>query len=556
MPIIQVQMNAAVKNNAAKMHVLDLRLYILTIVVVLVGVGLLYWRSHQPRRVNRSHAQTVAGEFEYLTRRFDFHAPYDSWLSRARAQEDLDEMEWLLENRYSYLHLKGVDYKAALDSIRCSLGDGIPRSLFGYQLSKFMALFGDGHSRVASSSVRLKSLCTSFPPLLVGESSGRLIAFKPDRSDFIDPNAPFLRAIDGLPVDSWLEAASRFVESGSPQYVRHHTIRNLRYIDCLRRELGLTQAGTVQLELESVDGSSTKRIELPLAKERPIYGFWPRSETEITSWEDIRPESRIVGPNIGYLRFVMMSAEPEFLDGLVEAMGRFRSTDGLIIDLRTNGGGSRSPLRVLLPFFMAQSDPPRVVNVAAYRLGTKDIAEDFKARYLYPASSPRWSEAEREVIDRFADTFRAAWTPPKGQFSPWHYFVISPTKDERYYDYNKPVVILMDSGNFSACDIFLGAFKGMSNVTLMGQPSGGGSGCYLEYQLSHSGIRIGLSRMASFQPSGELYDGNGVQPDIVVEPLGTDFIGRTDTALDRAIRYIGGKNNSLHLRRERHTMVN
>jgi C-terminal processing protease CtpA/Prc len=109
------------------------------------------------------------------------------------------------------------------------------------------------------------------------------------------------------------------------------------------------------------------------------------------------------------------------------------------------------------------------------------------------------------------------------------------------------VVMLMNSGNFSACDIFLGAFKGWKNVTLMGRPSGGGSGCAQEYRLSNSGIRIYLSRMASFQPSGELYDGNGVQPDIVVEPLGTDFIGQTDTALDKAIQYIGEKNNSLHL---------
>ena len=131
--------------------------------------------------------------------------------------------------------------------------------------------------------------------------------------------------------------------------------------------------------------------------------------------------------------------------------------------------------------------------------------------------------------------------PPEGQFSPWHYLVISPNRDERYYHYNKPVVILMDSGNFSACDIFLGGFKGLTNVTLMGQPSGGGSGCRWEYHLNNSGIRIYLSRMASFQPNGKLYDGNGIHPDIVAEPVPTDFIGQSDTILDRAIRVIDEK---------------
>jgi hypothetical protein len=519
----------------------SLCLCVLVVILVLAVIGLLYWKGRQPRRVNREHTKTVAKEFEYLVRRLDFRPPWDSWQSRARAQEDLDELEWLLENRYSYLHLKGVDYKAALDSIRCSLDDGINRSIFGYQLSKFIALFGDGHSRIASSSVRLSSFCSSFTPYLVEESAGRLVAFKPDRSDFVDPNFPFLRAIDGLSMDKWLNAAGLTVAKGSPQFVRYNTIRNLRYVEALRKELGLSKSETLEVQLESSDGLSSRQLVLPLVGEGPIYGFWPRLDNEITSREDIRPENRILKSNIGYLRIIRMSGEPEFCDVLVEAMGRFRSTDGLIIDQRTNGGGSRTPLRVLMPFFMAQSDPPRVVNVAAYRLGTRNIKEDFKARYLHPASSSRWSKAEREVIGRFAKTFKPEWTPPKEQFSPWHYFVISPAKDGRYYHYAKPVVILMDRGNFSACDIFLGGFKGGKNVILMGQHSGGGSGCCREYTLSNSGIRIHLSRMASFQSDGRLYDGNGIQPDIIVEPAATDFIGQTDTVLDRAIELINSK---------------
>jgi C-terminal processing protease CtpA/Prc len=103
------------------------------------------------------------------------------------------------------------------------------------------------------------------------------------------------------------------------------------------------------------------------------------------------------------------------------------------------------------------------------------------------------------------------------------------------------VVILMKRGNFSATDIFLGAFKGFKNITLMGRPSGGGSGCTQNYRLDHSEIRIYLSRMASFQPNGQLYDGNGIQPDILVEPAPTDFIGQSDTMLDEAIRAINEK---------------
>ena len=517
------------------------RLHLFAAATVLILAGLWYWYSLQPKRVYRKHTNTVSKEFEYLIRRINLDSAGNKWLRTKEAEQDLDELEWLLENRYSYLKLKGVDYKAALDSIRASISDGITRSDFGYQLSKFIALFGDGHSRVASSTVQLKSFCSGFPPFLVEELGSRLVAFKPDRSGYLDPNFPYLRAIYGLPVDSWLQVAGQFVARGSPQYFRYHTIRNLRYIESLRKELKLENTGPVEVELESVNGTSTRQIELSLLEKCPIYGFWPRPEKQISSFQDAKVENRILQPNIGYIRFVLMSAESEFLDELIDTMGRFTQTDGLVIDIRTNGGGSRAPLRVLFPFFMAQSDLPRVVNVAAYRLGTKNIKEDFEARYLYPASSPHWSKAEQDAVSRFAGTFQPEWIPPQGQFSQWHYFVISPTNDKRYYHYNKPVVILMDRWNFSACDIFLGAFKGFENVTLMGQPSGGGSGCYQEYRLWNSKIRVHLSSMASFQPNGKLYDGNGIQPDIVVEPVPTDFIGQTDTVLETAIRYINQK---------------
>lgn len=45
--------------------------------------------------------------------------------------------------------------------------------------------------------------------------------------------------------------------------------------------------------------------------------------------------------------------------------------------------------------------------------------------------------------------------------------------------------------------------------------------------------------MISLMPDGTLLDGNGVQPDVVVTPIPTDFItGGTDTTLDAAVRFL------------------
>ena len=106
------------------------------------------------------------------------------------------------------------------------------------------------------------------------------------------------------------------------------------------------------------------------------------------------------------------------------------------------------------------------------------------------------------------------------------------------HHYDRPVIVLQDSGCFSATDIFLGAFEGIPGVTLLGVPSGGGSGRSRKVTLPRSGVRLRVSSMASFQPGGKLYDGNGVHPDVIVEPTPGDWIGRSDSMLDAAVARI------------------
>ncbi|MFI4892692.1 MAG: hypothetical protein ACIAQ0_04545 [Phycisphaerales bacterium JB058] len=78
----------------------------------------------------------------------------------------------------------------------------------------------------------------------------------------------------------------------------------------------------------------------------------------------------------------------------------------------------------------------------------------------------------------------------------------------------------------------------MPNVTLIGQATSGGSARSIGYDLEQLGVEVRLGSMVSFQPSGELYDGVGVQPDVEVERVATDLIGETDLVLGEAERYL------------------
>jgi C-terminal processing protease CtpA/Prc len=478
----------------------------------------------EPGRVRRPHADRVAEGFPYLLKRV---AAAD--LSRQQAEEDLDQLEYDLESYYAYLRRKGVDYRAALDAVRNGLGEGISRADLTIQLAKVLALFGDGHSGVSGLE---RALPAEYAPFLVGDAEGQLVAFRPDRTGFLDPDYPFLRKLDGIEVERWLEAARRIVPAGSSQLVRHMSIRHLRYVGYLRRELGLPGKPVLRLELDSRASQKPRTLEVALTKEKPIYGDWPRKAHSLLSG------------NIGYLRIPTMDDDPRFLQGLVEAMGRFRKTRGLVIDVRGNGGGSRAALTTLFPFFMEPADSLRVVNVAAYRLepGEKpDAPEGYLAdRSLYPLTSQVWSRVEKSDLERFAAAFQPEWQLPKGQFSAWHYFVVKPQRGKGYYHYDAPVVVLMNADCFSATDIFLGAFKGWRKVTLMGTASGGGSGRVRRTTLQNSGLVVHLSSMASFRADGKLYEGRGILPDEQVPTAATDLIGATDSVLEAALRRLQG----------------
>jgi hypothetical protein len=480
------------------------------------------------KRVERAHSGKVDERFKSLTERIQPRsARGKDVLPAKKAEEDLDELEWHLVNRYAYLTTKGIEYQTALDSIRAALGEGIPRGALAVQIHQLVSLFGDGHTGVALDL--REDLPAGYLPFVVGEiAGGRLVAFDTEAGGFLDLDHPILRKLDGVEFDKWLDAARPISAGGSPQFVRRSCVENLRYVNFLRARLNLPLRDLLAVEVASADGKQARTVQIKLADEPPR-----------AAWGREAPGRTLEG-NVGYVRIATMSDDPRFLTNLHQSMAAVRGTVGLVIDVRNNGGGSRDVLRDLFPYFMAPADEPRIVNVAAYRLAegeAADAKEGFlQDRLLYPVTSGAWQPAERQAVEAIAKTFKPEWQPPAGQFSAWHFMALAPRQGGPYYHYDKPVVVLMNAGCFSATDVFLGAFKAWKNVTLVGTPSGGGSGRARSIRLANSGIGLRLSSMASFRPDGKLYDGRGVEPDVEVWPEPTDLIGRTDTVLDRAVK--------------------
>ncbi|MEL6497287.1 MAG: S41 family peptidase [Planctomycetota bacterium] len=447
------------------------------------------------------------------------------------AGDVLGSLVEIIRDRHAYATLRGVDLDAIVAKERERLGDRPSVDALRLAGQRIVSALGDGHARVDGWD-------DSFPrgrlPFLLVAAGEGVVAIENDRSALVDPEHPYVESIDGVPLERWIDAASVYVAAGSPQLVRERSLRLIRYVNFVRGELGLVASSDVSLKLRSATGG-TAEVERRVTPVRGIYGTWPLTT------------SRMMEGDIGYFRLPSMSPESR---GLPSELWRRQLRDelalvtrgaaGLIIDVRGNGGGLRDPIFAIMPSLMERGSEPVVVNAARARIDGFDNRSDPEGflgnRYLYPAAWSGWSEAERASIAAFRADFRPEWSTPDDGFSDWHYMVVSPGGDE-VVRFEGPVVVLMDDTCFSATDIFVGALGELSSVTLVGTPSAGGSARSRGYEIGPIEVRV--ASMASYQPNGRLYDGNGVSPDVIVEKRPGDVVlGGGDAQLDRAVELL------------------
>ncbi len=488
-------------------------------------------------------------QFEKITEDDIFMLSYSGkspikWLSADRVKKSLDIMEYHIKERFSYADLRGVDYQMALDAIRASIGVGIHRMDLGIQFKKFLALFGDGHTRLSFRYIPIDKKDKVRLPFYMKKIE-RKIALMKSETTFYDNQYPFLKSIDGLDTTYLLKRTKKYRATDSKGQKRN-LASYISFIYTVIRLEEIQKGNIIKKDSIAVvitDGKgSDKAFTVPLYHKRKKKKRKKKLSKAERELENIL--YRITPENVGYLKITEMEKRHLFMGELHKAMKSFKNTKGMIIDVRNNGGGNRRPTLNLLPYFIKE---PRVINIAALRIN-KDInpgdlyheSYGLEKRFLHPRNSKKWTKEERNVIDKWLSTHKLSWNYNKDKFSKLHFCVVSPNQEA--YDYDKPVVILMDDGCFSASDIFLGAFKGVKGVTLMGTHSRGGSGYSKSVSMADIHMRFGASRMASFKNNGDLYEGNGVIPDVYVEQKVEDLQKGVDTQYQKALEFIKNVN--------------
>ncbi|MEL6943155.1 MAG: S41 family peptidase, partial [Bacteroidota bacterium] len=267
--------------------------------------------------------------------------------------------------------------------------------------------------------------------------------------------------------------------------------------------------------------------------------YWTKKYSDLLEW---------FPNNIAYIALPLMVSkkeEPDYFEWFNEKIQEIqKESKALIIDIRDNPGGSRDLLQYLGNYFISPSRTTYVANIAQLRIDTSDNRDisELIMRGLYSSTSPSFDTSQRTVIKDFNECFKPFKSYDKTKFSDYYYMLLNPNFFSKKDHYDRPIFILINENSFSAASVFAGALKGLENIVLVGVCTDGSSGLTRIYKLKRSGIQIRFSRMLSFQPNGKLFDGNGTEPDIVIERSINQILGKEDYQLIKVLSIINGNN--------------
>jgi len=176
------------------------------------------------------------------------------------------------------------------------------------------------------------------------------------------------------------------------------------------------------------------------------------------------------------------------------ALARIRDASGLILDVRTNGGGTDATALAMLSRFTAQ---PLVASYVQVRNGPAVTDLDLpEARLVQP---------------------RGGW------------------------QFTKPIVVIAGRAGFSATESFVAAMRTLPNVIVIGDTTGGASGNPATFALGN-GWQFTVPRWLEYGPDHRPIEGHGVAPQMVIPWTPTRWDGERDPLIDAAVGLLGELN--------------
>lgn len=191
--------------------------------------------------------------------------------------------------------------------------------------------------------------------------------------------------------------------------------------------------------------------------------------------------------NIGYLGYWYFFINTKD-DDYIKMLDYFSTSDGLIIDIRGNGGGSSTIADMMMSHFINKKT--LVLNTKFKKGVKRDSFSDWIPNYLYP----------------------------------------------RIPFFNKPIVILINRASYSTSDRMVMYAKSLNNVYLVGTKTGGGIGVSTSYILNNGWVYNISTTVDAL--SDKTVNADGHNPDF--EVIAT-YCNDKDDVIEKAIEVIRKK---------------
>jgi carboxyl-terminal processing protease len=295
---------------------------------------------------------------------------------------------------------------------------------------------------------------------------------------------------DRVPMDRYFAQKRKYIAASSDAAAQH-TFFYHRYLFPLQFKLRLGDGREVAVD----------RMTQKLTSPAP-----PRA----TGW--------LREPSIAYIR-IPSFGEKRFEDAAIDALKKFQQADGVIFDVRDNGGGG-TPTRLLEALVdrpyreWSQTSAFSVGLFGAYRqipqiLGTSEM-----------------TEYSRGYHDAFIEYFSRPQLLIPGILKLPHNPV-----------YKGKIVVLTDFFCASACEDFVSPLKFSGRATIAGESTFGSSGQPYIYGFGNGmSLRIGAKRY--YLADGSEFEGVGLKPDVEVKPTIDDLRKGEDVVLKRGIELL------------------
>lgn len=267
--------------------------------------------------------------------------------------------------------------------------------------------------------------------------------------------------------------------------------RDIRYPDgfLIRNAVEGRTGGTVGAEVTLTlrDGRDAAQVRTLVRRALPSepvkFGNLPTFFARFARDEHTTPAGRRVG------RIWFNVWMPPVIRQLDDAVEAFRGHDGIVMDLRGNGGGAGA----------------MVMGVAGHFLADRVSLGDYRTR-------------------RHTLQFRAN---PR---------VVSPS-GERVEPFAGPVAILVDETSGSASEVFAGGMQAIGRVRVFGTTSlGGVLPAFFDRLPNRDVLYHAVADFAT--PDGIVLEGRGVIPDEPVRPTRRDLLAGRDPVMDAALAWI------------------